>query len=284
MAKSQTAIRALLQHSIDYAGLFPPANLDMKSAVANYVSYQLSDFSWMLGRFIVPLDRLEEFERVAKPYFRNEEWRVSVLGSLSGKQIHAEGYVVDCSEQKLPTTDGFKSETSVPSYLEVSTTGPDSQLKGFIDTISRLGGRAKIRTGGVTADAFPTTSRIARFLSLCFAASVPFKATAGLHHPIRGVHPYTYEVDSPRGEMNGFLNLFLAAAAISDGASEKEAILLLEDKSARAFNVTDGSISWRDRKFYTAQLDDLRNRFAIGFGSCSFDEPVNDLKALGFLS
>src|SRR5438477_108730 len=78
-----------------------------------------------------------------------------------------------------------------------------------VATLAITGQRAKIRTGGVTPEAFPKSAEIVRFVRTCLAANVPFKATAGLHHPIRCFHPLTYDADSPQGTMHGFLNLFL---------------------------------------------------------------------------
>ena len=55
------ALHALLDGLIDYAGLFPPAKLPMGDAVRNYAAYLRSEHEWMLGRFICPVSRLEEF-------------------------------------------------------------------------------------------------------------------------------------------------------------------------------------------------------------------------------
>ena len=49
----------------DYAGLFPPAELGMREAVRNYAEYLNGPDSACLGRFIVPADRIDEFEIAA---------------------------------------------------------------------------------------------------------------------------------------------------------------------------------------------------------------------------
>ena len=82
--------------------------------------------------------------------------------------------------------------------------------------LSAAGARAKVRTGGVTEGAFPASHALARFIQSCADAGVPFKATAGLHHPLRGEYRLTYEPGSPHGMMFGFLNVFLAAAFARD--------------------------------------------------------------------
>ena len=58
-------LRALLHHVVDYAGLFPPAKLDMQPTVDNYAAALAGADQWMLGRLIVPVKRLDEFEACA---------------------------------------------------------------------------------------------------------------------------------------------------------------------------------------------------------------------------
>ena len=94
----------------------------------------------------------------------------------------------------------------------------------LVAAIARRGGRAKMRTGGVTAEAFPTAAQVLRFLRACTEARVPFKATAGLHHPLRAEYRLTYAPDSPRGTMFGFLNVFLTAVLLRHGLSDKDAL------------------------------------------------------------
>src|SRR5581483_1252946 len=59
------AVRALMAGAIDYAGLFAPASLPMADAVRNYARYQTGPHAWALGNFVVPLDRLKEFDSSA---------------------------------------------------------------------------------------------------------------------------------------------------------------------------------------------------------------------------
>ncbi len=276
-------IRTLLTELIDYAGLFPPAGLDMAAAVRNYASWLSGDYSWMLGRFIVPAARVDEFERAASPYFGGREWKIGILG-MPERLLTGRGYVIDAIELKPAGIEDIRP--GLPNtYFEI-TAGAEAPLEAteaMIDAIAKTGARAKIRTGGLTADAFPAAARIARFQWLCHRAGIAFKATAGLHHAKRGVYPFTYEPGSARGTMHGFLNVFLAAVLIHTGASEGEATRLLEDCSPDAFHFDDESVRWQSHRLGGEQIRQTRERFAIGFGSCSFEEPVNDLEALGLL-
>lgn len=155
----------------------------------------------------------------------------------------------------------------------------------LVQTVREAGVRAKVRTGGVTPELIPGVAELARFIARCAAARVPFKATAGLHHPVRAEHALDAGPASARGTMHGFLNVFLAAAVAArepDDLAGIEAVLAEQDP--HAFSVGDGAVSWRGVRVTAAELAALRERGAISFGSCSFREPVDDLRALGALS
>src|SRR5262249_3283632 len=109
---------------------------------------------------------------------------------------------------------------------------------------------------------------------------LPFKATAGLHHPIRSPYALTYAADAPRAELHGFLNVFMAAAFAWHGQRPIERILAETDAGTFRF---DEQARWRDWSLTVGQIQEARHEFAHSFGSCSFEEPVHDLEALGFL-
>ncbi len=297
-ANPKESIRALLAEIVDYAGLFPPSQLSMAESVSNYAAYKNSDFSWMLGRFVVPVSRLDEFvESAADSFSRNKEvWKLSVLASedvyetvqriedFNGK--FTANAIADALEIK--TTNALEIENiaahipeNLTAYFELPL---DENLTDSIATLAIVKHRAKIRTGGITPEAFPPAEHITRFMRICLAANVPFKATAGLHHPLRCQKPLTYERDAPTGTMHGFLNVFLAAGFIQQGLKPKLIRELLIDKREDNFLFTADGVSWRQEYFIsTLQLKNLRARGAISFGSCSFVEPVDDLKEIGIL-
>jgi hypothetical protein len=134
-----------------------------------------------------------------------------------------------------------------------------------------------MRTGGVTADAFPTSSQIAPALVTSATHQVPIKFTAGLHHPLR---QYREEVQT---KMHGFLNVLGAAVLAAEHRWDAaQTTAMLEDEDAGSFQFGDEFFAWRDWKI---ELQRLRNRrrFVTTFGSCSFDEPREDLRALKLL-
>ncbi len=292
------SLRALLAEIIDYAGLFPPAQLSMPEAVINYATYKNSNYKWMLGRFVCPVARLEEFNESARDFFSRDAqaWRLSVLASddIYGtireienfNRAHADYAVCDALEVKTNTGAQIEqiAETIPPeltTYFEIPV---DENLGDAVATLAICGRRAKIRTGGITANAFPNAPQIARFIRTCVAANVPFKATAGLHHPLRCVKSLTYERDAETGAMHGFLNVFLAAAFSRQGFKMSLINELLEDDWAESFAFDDAGVLWRQEHFISAaQLKILREKNIISFGSCSFEEPIADLQEIGLL-
>jgi hypothetical protein len=294
-------IEALLDGVVDYAGLFPPASQDMRPALESYGSYHESADKSALGRFIVPLRRLKELEEAGADLFprkaRSEPWRLSVLVAddvrTAGEEMlkfnrhHSSGsrsghVVIDVVELKASTTAEIDSQRdelprSLTSYFEIPTNGDVSPL---IQALGRAGSRAKIRTGGVAPEAFPPAEEIIGFMAACRLAGVPFKATAGLHHPIRGSYALTYEPDAPAGKMYGFLNLFLAASLLYAGEPDDTALAVLQEEDPFAFAFTDDAIVWRDKRVSSDQIRAARADFAISFGSCSFREPVDEIESL----
>jgi hypothetical protein len=191
--------------------------------------------------------------------------------------------VADVVESRASTVDGVHALASLASVATVYVELPvEEDPKPLIAAVGAAGLRAKLRTGGVSADAFPAAADVARFLAQCAQLGVMFKATAGLHHPVRGEYPLTYDVDSARGTMFGYLNVFLAASHARHGMAADELTRLLEERDARAFRVSDAGIAWRGHMLPTTTLDADRAAFAASFGSCSFREPLDDLSALSF--
>ena len=299
-----SCVECLLERLIDYAGLFPPASLAMRPALENYGAYLRSEWNWILGRFIVSASRLGEFEDAfstvpAAPGAPPENWRLSVLlgddragdlasvgefntrmaGSGAGRNA-----VVESVEVKVASADEIaRLARSIPPELTAYFEIPASSYGECIAALAGCDRRAKIRTGGETADKFPAPESVIDFIRLCAAARVPFKATAGLHHPVRSEHRLTYQSDSPSGMMHGFLNVFLAAAFLRGGMEPELARELLTEQSPQAFHFDRDRIAWRQHRLSQSEIAAARQSFAISFGSCSFTEPVGDLRSLKLL-
>jgi hypothetical protein len=170
--------------------------------------------------------------------------------------------------------------SGITTYFEVPVHAYTSEA---LEAISAFGSRVKLRMGGMAAEAIPSSKAVAKILEALADSQIPFKATAGLHHPIRSCHPFSDEPGSPVGTMNGFLNLFLAATLIHFGGDVSEAIRLLEERDPGTWRVTPEGLGWHSYCWSQDQLRTVREEFAISFGSCSFEEPIHDLEALGWL-
>jgi hypothetical protein len=293
------SVKTLLEGAIDYAGLFPPAALSMPEAIINYATYRNSNYNWMLGRFVVQAARLDEFSQIAGDFVSRDAvnaWRVSVIAGddlydtikriQEFNAAYGPGLVCDTVEIKgvnagLIENAANSMPSNITAYFELDL---DENLGDLISTLSLTGQPAKIRTGGLTPESFPSTHDIIRFVRACMAADVPFKATAGLHHPIRCFKPLTYESDAPSGTMHGFLNLFLMTGFAREGYRPTLLEEVMEDEFEEVFKFEDQAIKWRDEFVLgTRQLEILREKGIQSFGSCSFDEPVSELQAMGVL-
>lgn len=136
----------------------------------------------------------------------------------------------------------------------------------------------KLRCGGLEAAAFPAPEQVAFVLHACLAAGVPLKFTAGLHHPLRhfdaGMDTHAY----------GFLNVFGAGAlGHAHGLNEDEIRAILIEEDARNFACDDAVFRWRDLRAAPGQVAAARHEAVTSFGSCSFDEPRDGLRALGWV-
>jgi hypothetical protein len=169
----------------------------------------------------------------------------------------------------------------VSAFFELAI---DETLPELVAEINLAGQQAKIRTGGITPDAFPRTTEIVKFVRTCLAANVPFKATAGLHHPIRCFRPLTYEANSVKGTMHGFLNLFLMTGFAREGFRTSFLEDVMEEEFEEVFRFDEQAVVWRDEFLLsTFQIEQMRSIGIRSFGSCSFDEPVAELQGLGIL-
>lgn len=244
------ALRAMLDRLIDYAGTFPPAGLPRDLAVAKHQGYRAGPHAWMLRWLVMSAADL--------PHVPAE-----FNGSLS--------VLADADEPRAAVIESKRIvRADRPVYCEVPL--------GELDAVKAAGCFAKVRTGGVTATAIPSVADVADFIRSCADRRLAFKATAGLHHPVRAEQALTYEANAPRAVMHGFLNVFLAAAFAWHGDRDLEPILAETEPGAFRF---DDRARWRDRSLAADQVRDARLHFAHSFGSCSFDEPVRDLESLG---
>ena len=301
------SLRALLAQVIDYAGLFPPASLALEPALQNYSEYIRTPDAWMLGAFVLPVAEFGAAARSLSQFDSQNPLRISALGpktdnaesfcaslsaamgAISCFQANS-GTVVSIEQFEMPLPAEVSAET-----LKLIRSSADPQLRTFWEAPAETAERAikliadnnrahanrklglKLRTGGVTANAFPSSGDIAGVLICAGAHQVPIKFTAGLHHPVRLFH------DSVQTKMHGFLNVLGSAIlALEHDWTEKQIAEMLEDEDPAGFSFTDDFFGWRDWRMATDRVV-VHRELVTSLGSCSFDEPRDDLRALKLL-
>jgi hypothetical protein len=275
VARQVTPLRHLLEGVVDYAGLFPPAALDLQSAAENYATYVESEQAWMLGSFVAPAGRLAELAPLIPR--RQRPWNVSALVGTGVRddiravelfEVGGAGRVgwVEVKASNLEQVRQAREWTPRPKgiYFEIADTT-------LLDAVRTCGARAKLRTGGLPADAVPKSEVVARFLSAARDKQVPFKCTAGLHRALRSA------------EMHGFLNVLLASVFAQTAVSNEELLEILDSRSAADFHWEEDGVTWQHYRVTNQQIAQARERGMVSFGSCSFVEPVAELHSLGLL-
>jgi hypothetical protein len=285
----------------------------MEPMVSKYASFIANEHCDMLGRVVVPVSRLKEFETAAAAHMQTvpaaegaevepEPWPISALtrgaDDMDGfcedlkiieafNDFHAlEGNpaaVIDAIE--LKAHNGVQIDQALDAledelfpYFELD---PSRDIRGELAAIVGLDAGAKIRTGGVTPDEHPSIDQVAAFINCCCDAHVPFKATAGLHHAVRQLAP---DVSATTKQL-GFFNVFMAACLrFSGGIDSSKISEVLAEEDPTAFTFGPHGAAWRQSTIGLESIDDARWRFAHSFGSCSFDDPLNDLQAFGLLN
>jgi hypothetical protein len=308
------ALKELLNRLIDFAGLFPPASMDMASAVRAYAGYRSGPNAGFLGAFVVPAARLDEFASAVSDlggvWAGEPPWPVSVLaGEPADADVErAFGFdppgglgprlqvvSIETKAESVSTIERISAAVteSVGVAFEIPLSLAREERRAVLAAVKTAGRTAKVRTGGVTSEAIPSTSQVAGFIWDCARAGVAFKATGGLHHPVRAEQRLTYAPDSARAVMHGFVNVFLAAAAalalLHDEtawtAVEPPAAVtgILEERDASAFAPEGSAMRWRRVVIPAADIARARGALARSFGSCSFEEPMTDLQTLTWL-
>jgi hypothetical protein len=294
------AARAAFERVIDYAGLYPPANLPLDAVVQNYADYRRGAHGWILGRLIAPVDKLEELETLAREAgaTHDERWSLSVLvgtaesSAMNGTAIQQAAAAPDSvlrieSVEAVATTPpeiaaiAEAYPATIDRFVEVPSDPDPGELIG---SIASRGCTAKVRAGGVTAAAFPSAALLARFLTRSTAARVAMKATAGLHHALRGERRLTYAADSRSTTMHGFVNLLLAATLLTAGRIDQDlAEALLDDDRPEVFKFGGRAASWLNATVTYTEIAHARRALLRSIGSCSFEEPISELAAMGWI-
>ncbi|MDQ2857160.1 MAG: hypothetical protein M3R53_00730 [Candidatus Eremiobacteraeota bacterium] len=293
----------------DDAGLFPPQEATMPDALRAHASHRSSPHAFLQGTFVVPARRLAELLTTARDF--SERLHLSVVvdyGDLDGAAPAARSALTNaprssidanafelrlpradvplrdleaaCVELQALASDPASSRIFLESARMNASLGEAEALAATVTALRKsvpafVG--AKLRTGGLTSDALPASETVARFVAAMRDRGVAWKATAGLHHPIRGVYGGL--------EMHGFLNVLVAALGAHVHALDAAALVeILDDTHADDFRLSSVELAWRGMAFDTAAIGAMRGDALQSIGSCSLDEPVEGLRELGMLA
>lgn len=278
-----TAPPALFAHLVDDAAVFPPGNAPMGTAVSRHREHQSGPIGPFLGPFLCPASRFGELTAHLRPDDRLPFGLIvdtGLAGVAAGvTEALAEARVslrmvevpLPADAPQAPAAAAVVTTlAAVPRDVRVFVELP--RVQGWdraLEVLAAAGRGAKLRTGGMSAEAFPSEQEVAAFVAACVDAGVPFKCTAGLHNAIR------HTAADTGFEHHGFLNILLATCLVVDGREDHVVSALAErDAATVAARVrsVDEYTAYRAREFFRS------------YGSCSVTEPVDDLLALGLIT
>lgn len=295
-------LRPLLESVVDYAGTFPPAGVSLKTAMAAYATYQKQPDHWLLGKYVLSVADLPAFIKELLPQVRltmgldrhPPVWPLSlvlrdpldVLSSPLLRSLHfytATSYLsiaaLEISPQPQEALEKIVSivKAQVPQSVETFFEIPlfSANQASYQESLTLLQAHkamAKVRTGGLSAQDFPSVMKLAQFIATCEQLKIPFKATAGLHHP------FYSQQRLPNGSwvnMHGFLNIAIATAL-----THYAPLTAIEIAHLLQATCLEDFMPWFDDVLPLElwfDLCQLRKQFFKGFGSCSFQEPLEGL-------
>ncbi|MGW3043428.1 hypothetical protein ACWC9T_26055 [Kitasatospora sp. NPDC001159] len=288
---SAGVIPELFRGLFDDAAVFPPGNLPVAEAVPAHRVHRAAWYAEAVGPFLCGAGRLGELAAAlptsgaadAPTAGGAEETGAAPLrvglvlpgGSAELAPALAAAAPFELAGVELATKDAAEAvaelDRLLPPHVPAAVELPRELLRGdgldaVLDVLVDSPYRAKFRTGGLVAEAFPSEDELAAFLTGCAQRGLPYKCTAGLHNAVRHTDPET------GFEHHGFLNVLLAAQETDRAAAA--AVLAERDGEALAKAVRD---------LIARQVTVIRNSFTA-FGTCSIAEPLGDLAALGLLS
>lgn len=269
--------RALFHSLFDDAAMFPPGNASVSDAVAEHRRHKHEWYSDMVGPLLVADKDVTEFlshlggpdsplhvgliatgdpplARRALDLINNDERLILTSVDLPPR------FGVDGAASKIAELRTLVTE-DVTGFVEVAA----GDAKAWLDAIASSPFAAKFRTGGLTADAFPSEVDLAERIVEAHRRRLPFKCTAGLHHAIRHTAPHT------GFEHHGFLNILAATAAAEDEQSSEAIANILSQRDASTVAELITTIGQSTRRAF------------LSFGTCGISEPIGDLVELGIL-
>ena len=280
------AVPPLFRRLVDDAALYPPGSAPMASAVPAHRMWRSGPHADLVGPFLCPASRWDELRSRLRAGDCLElglivdtgidAIRGSAAAAMDDERVRlimvevpvpaGQDLVRGATQAIEQTPAGVRLHVELPRSPSWTEPVRSQPLGLALDVLAAAGQGAKLRTGGLRADLFPTDAEVAAFIVACVERSVPFKCTAGLHQAVRHTDPIS------GFEHHGFLNLVVAAARAVSGGRVREALAEArpEALAAEAASI-DAATASAARAAFTS------------YGSCSIDEPLTDLRDLGLL-
>jgi hypothetical protein len=276
----------------DDAALFPPGNAPVTQAVPAHRRHRAAWYRELVGPFLATPQHLPGVAEAAREDAADPDGAAEPLGlvlvgprgpAALGPAVRAAtgepgielvGVELACGAQGTSAEAAREAADALGAALPRGVGGVIEVRRGegladALDLLASTPFRAKFRTGGAVAGAFPTESELAGFLLGCVTRALPFKCTAGLHEAARHADPVT------GFEHHGFLNILLATHVAGAGGDVGDVVGALSIRSAReladALRPLTPEEAARARSAFTA------------YGTCSIGEPLADLTALGLV-
>ena len=300
------SLSRLINQPIDYAGLFPPAKLAMKAALEGYRSVMESESAWIVNRFVIAGSQLADGAEIWREMREETDDRVPATvvckslttGATASESLLREQALIkeqvgcfdfSAMEIKLPLGDEFSgcagalkksykwfAEREIDVYVELPW--GEGMIEAMAELASEIEGVGfKARLGGVKKEQFPSVDQVTAFICEVAGFEAPFKFTAGLHEPVRY---YDKELDCHH---HGFLNVFVASAlAMIQHATPAEVKRTLEIEDGKQFRFTDQAVESPAGSLSLKDIDEWWLYFG-GYGSCTYDEPIEGLRKLGLI-
>lgn len=265
---------------LDDAAVFPPGNAPLPAALAAHRDHHAAWYAELVGPFVFPAARLGELDGAVLPGGLSLTAAAGGLSAAAGGLSAAGGGPSTGFPPDLTAVEAVPAPDDVPDLVRRLDSALPAGVTGYVE-IPRGPGRdaaldalagtrylAKFRTGGVVPQAHPDERELAETILAAVSRGIPFKCTAGLHHAVR-------HTDGEL-EQHGFLNVLLATSAALDGADSAALTVLLAQRSPASVAAAIDGLSPDQRVAARKQF--------LSFGTCSIDDPVSDLVALGLLS
>ncbi|GAA4700582.1 hypothetical protein [Nocardioides conyzicola] len=267
---------------VDDAAIFPPGDAPLHEAAAAHQARRHAAYADLVGTFVVrdtDIPTLRATPLALSVVVTGGAGQVAGAAGL-GRKLHVaiEGLEIALRDPADPVgaarrvvaavdaarADGVLDD-HVPIYVEIPASCSEPSWQAAADEVAAAEHRLKLRTGGLDAHAFPSASKLAGWIDGALDRETPFKCTAGLHRAVRHTGDDGFE-------HHGFLNVLVATRRAFDGSPVADVVELLEERETAVLVETARELDLaRARRWFTS------------FGSCSVDEPLDDLLTLGLL-